>query len=76
MKMEAAEQYSACCLRIAGVPKNEAENTYVYVMALARTIDAEITLDDIDRSHRVGPIREGHKRDIILQVVAVMAPKP
>lgn len=54
-KVDAAEQYSRRnCLRIAGVPENQSENTDVYVIDLTRAIDAKVTLDDIERSHRVG----------------------
>ena len=67
-KVDAAEQYSRRnCLRIAGVPENPLENTDVYVIDMSRAIDAEVTLDDIERSHRVGPLREGKRRDIIVK---------
>ena len=73
-KMEAAEQYSRRnCLRIAGVPEDEAENTDVYVIDLSRAIDADVTLEDIDRSHRVGPIKDGRKRDIIVKFTSYRA---
>ena len=67
-KVDAAEQYSRRnCLRIAGVPENPLENTDVYVIDMSRAIDAEVTLDDIERSHHVGPLREGKRRDIIVK---------
>lgn len=68
-KVDAAEQYSRRnCLRIAGVPENQSENTDVYVIDLTRAIDAEVTLDDIERSHRVGKRRDsGRPRDIIVK---------
>ena len=56
-KVGAAEHFSNC-LRIAGVPENPLEYTDVYVIDMCRTIDAEVTLDDIELSHRVGPLRE------------------
>lgn len=52
---DAAEQYSRRnCLRITGVPESEFESTDAIVMDIATRIDADITLSDIDRSHRVG----------------------
>ena len=40
-RAEAAEQYSRCkCLRIAGVPENQSENTDIYVIDLSRMIEA------------------------------------
>ena len=67
-KMDAAEQYSRRnCLRVAGVPENPLEDTDGYILSLSRAICAEVTLDDIERSHRVGPIREGQRRDIIVK---------
>ena len=70
-KLDAAEQYSRRnCLRIAGVQENTTEDTDAYVMELSRAIDAEVTLDDIERSHRVGPVRVGQRHDIIVNFVS------
>ena len=70
-KLDAAEQYSSRnCLRIAGVQENTTEDTDAYVMELSRAIDAEVTLDDIERSHRVGPVRVGQRHDIIVNFVS------
>ena len=64
----AAEHYSRRnCLRIAGVPENPLENTDVYITDMCRAIGAEVTLDDIELSQRVGPLREGKRRDIIVK---------
>ena len=50
-----AEQYSRRnCLRISGVPENNDEVTDNIVLDLATAIDADIKLEDIDRSHRLG----------------------
>ena len=67
-RAEAAEQYSRRnCLRIAGVPENPSENTDVYVID-SRAIEAEVSLDDIERSHHVGkPRNAGRPRDIIVK---------
>ena len=69
-RAEAAEQYSRRnCLRIAGVPENQSENTDVYVIDLSRATEAEVSLDDIERSHRVGkPKNAGRPRDIIVKI--------
>ena len=55
IRADVAEQYSRRnCLRIAGVPENEAEDTDTYMIDLSKAIGADVTLDDIERSHRVG----------------------
>ena len=67
-KADAAEQYSRRnCLRIAGVPENEAADTDSFVLDLSRAIGAEIALTDIERSHRVGRPSTGRTRDIIVK---------
>ena len=67
-KADAAEQYSRRnCLRISGVPEDSSENTDVYVIDMARAIDVEVKLDEIERSHRVGPMKAGRPRDIIIK---------
>ena len=67
-KADAAEQYSRRnCLRIAGVPENEAADTDSYVLDLSRAIGAEIALTDTERSHRVGRPSTGRTRDIIVK---------
>ena len=51
-KADAAEQYSRRnCLRVAGIKEIASENTDVYVIDMAKAIGADITLDDIERSH-------------------------
>ena len=67
-KADAAEQYSRRnCLRIAGVPENDAADTDSYVLDLSRAIGAEIALTDIERSHRVGRPLTSRTRDIIVK---------
>ena len=52
-KADAAIQYSRRnCLRIVGV--SEDDDTDAYVLDLSRAIGAEVTLNDIERSHRMG----------------------
>ena len=70
-KADAAEQYSRRnCLRVAGVKEDTSENTDVLVIDLSRAIGAEISLDDIERSHRVGKPKVGRPRDIIVKFVS------
>ena len=50
-----AEQFSRRnCLRISGVPEKNDEVIDKIVLDLATAIDADIKLEDIDRSHRLG----------------------
>ena len=68
-----AEQYSRRnCLRITGIQETENEVTDDIVINLARSIDVELSLQDIDRSHRLGRPESGDigtrkPRDIIVK---------
>ena len=56
-KIDDLEQYSRrSCVRIAGIPERDNENTDDHVLDLAARLDIGIGPRDIDRSHRVGPI--------------------
>lgn len=68
-RADAAEQYSRRnCLRVAGVPEDQDENTDDYVMKLTGDLGVDVALDDIERSHRVGrPRATGRPRDIIVK---------
>lgn len=49
------EQYSRrACLRISGIKEEEGENTDDIVLNLATRVSADVRLEDLDRSHRVG----------------------
>lgn len=49
------EQYSRRnCLSISGVPQHDDESTDNIVLEIAKKINANINLTDIDRTHRVG----------------------
>lgn len=69
-----AEQYSRRnCLRVTGVPECENENTDDLILNLARSIDVELTVQDIDRSHRLGRPTNGaspRPRDIIVKFIS------
>lgn len=66
-KVDAAEQHSRRnCLRIADVPENTYENTDVHFIDLTKVIDAEVSVDDIERSHREGKHRDsGRPRKVL-----------
>lgn len=72
--LDNAEQYSRRnCLIITGVPETTEGNTDDYVCNLARAIDVDLSVDDIDRSHRLGKPRTGPEqkpRDIIVKFVS------
>ena len=77
--LESAEQYSRRnCLKISGVPENIDKSTDEYVCELARAIDVDIRVEDIDRSHRLGrpssaAEQSGRPRDIIVKFVSYRA---
>lgn len=71
-----AEQYSRRnCLRITGIPEASDEDTDTIVVTMAKDLGAELSIDEIDRSHRVGPPKHsGPKaRDIIVKFVSYRA---
>ena len=60
-------------LRIAGIPEGLGEDTDEQVLDLARDIDVDISLNDIDRSNRVGKPRTDKPRDIIVKFATYCA---
>lgn len=77
--LESAEQYSRRnCLKISGVPENIENSTDEYICDLARAIDVDIRIQDIDRSHRLGrpssaADQTGKPRDIVVKFVSYRA---
>ncbi|MCG8048797.1 MAG: hypothetical protein N0E48_24860 [Candidatus Thiodiazotropha endolucinida] len=68
-EIEGAEQYSRRnCLRISGIPETGGENTDDLILKMAGDINADVSLQEIDRSHRVGRPRENKPRDIIVKL--------
>ena len=66
---EVAEQYSRRnCLRVSGIGETVTENTDGIILKMAEAIDAGITLNEVDRSHRVGKPKAGKSRDIIVKL--------
>ena len=77
--LESTEQYNRRnCLKISGVPENIEKSTDEYVCDLARAVDVDIRIEDIDRSHRLGRSssaadERGKPRDIIVKFVSYRA---
>lgn len=68
------EQYSRRnCVRISGVLEENNEDTDRIVQNMARDLNVNLTLADIDRSHRVGKPRVGHQRPIIVKFATYRA---
>ena len=70
-RADAAEQYSRSnCLRVAGIPEVTNEDTDKIILELASTLNVDMELADIDRSHRVGRPGPGKQRDIIVKLLS------
>ncbi|XP_052787308.1 uncharacterized protein LOC128222373 [Mya arenaria] len=67
-----AEQYSRRnCLRVAVVAETTSENTDDIVLGISNAVSSGLLIEEIDRSHRVGPVRNDKKpRDIIVKFVS------
>lgn len=68
-KLNDLEQYSRRnCVRIFGVEERAEENPFDLVTALANDkLGLNVSPDDIDRTHRVGPVVAGKTRGIIVK---------
>ena len=78
VKVDKAEQYSRrYCLRLSGLPETKDESVDGKIMELAAAIDADLTITEIDRAHRLGkPRGEASKtkpRDIIIKFISFRA---
>lgn len=64
-KLDAQEQYSRRnCVRVFGCPERQGENTDAIVLKVAKDqLKVDLKLEDIERSHRVGPKRETFNKD-------------
>ena len=74
-KADKAEQYSRRnCLRLSGIPETTDESVDDKVMEVATAIDADLTIGEIDRAHRLGkPRGEVNKikpQDIIIKFIS------
>lgn len=65
------EQYQRRqCLRIFGVPEANEEDTDKLAIDIAAKIGVEVTLQDIDRSHRIGRKVDDRPRPVIVKFVS------
>ena len=70
-RADATEQYSRRnSLRVAGIPEETNEDTDKIILGLASTLNADMKIADIDRSHRAGRPGQGKQRDIIVKLVS------
>lgn len=59
LRNDELEQYSRrSCLRISGIPESANEDVSKVVLDIARRVGADIKPEDIDRTHRVGVVRD------------------
>ena len=66
---EVAEQYSRRnCIRISGIPEDDSEDTDDTVLHVARAMDVDLYIEEIDRSHRIGKPKSTKPRDIIVKL--------
>lgn len=74
-KADASEQYSRRNnLRISGLREEMGESTDQIVMALCRDIGADITIEEIDRSHRAGRVvHDAPPRSILVKFATYRA---
>lgn len=62
------EQYSRRnSIRITGFPEEKDEDTDELILNMARELNVEMNLSDIDRSHRVGKVHVGRSRAILVK---------
>ena len=70
MHHDELEQYSRrTCVRIGNIRETEGESTDDIVLDVCKKSGADISIHDIDRSHRVGKLKSGKKREIIVKFV-------
>ena len=79
IKVDPAEQYSRRnCLRVCGIPETAGESVDEKIIAMATALDSDISINDIDHSHRLGkPTRSNGQtvkpRDIIIKFTSYRA---
>ena len=73
-KLDASEQYSRrSSVRVFNIPETKGESTDDIICRLGEAVGADIFLEDIDRSHRVGRKEEDKNRPIICKFVSYQA---
>lgn len=71
MKLDDLEQYQRRqCVRIFGVGEEAGEDTDLKAIEVARKIGVDLSLHDIDRSHRIGATGGDRPRGIIVKFVS------
>ena len=72
VKQDDLEQYQRRqCLRIFGVPEEREEDTDVIAINVAKKIGVDLSIEDIDRSHRIGRSTNGEKvRPVIVKFIS------
>ncbi len=74
LKLDDQEQYSRRNLvRISGIEEHKGENTDDLVLDLSRKIGSNLTLTELDRTHRVGKPSPNKPRDIIVKFTSYRA---
>ena len=67
-QLNSLEQYSRrLCLDVSGVPETPGEDTDRLIMHTAKLAGVEIKKEDIDRSHRVGAVKPGKTRTLVVR---------
>ena len=70
-KLDASEQYSRrSSVRVFGIPERKNESTDDIICRLGEAIGADVFLEDIDRSHRVGRQDDNKIRPIICKFLS------
>ena len=70
-QLNSLEQYSRrLCLDVSGIPETSGEDTDRLVIDTAKLAGVHISKDDIDRSHRVGAVKEGKTRTLVVRFAA------
>ncbi|KAF0305574.1 hypothetical protein FJT64_022790 [Amphibalanus amphitrite] len=70
-QLNGLEQYSRrLCLDVSGIPETPNEDTDRLVMDTARLAGVDVSKTDIDRSHRVGAVKPGRPRTLLVRFVS------
>ena len=71
---DTAEQYSRRnCVRVTGIPETNDESTDDHIMEMANALSLDLTINDVDRSHRVGKKDKPGPRAIIVKFATFRA---
>ena len=71
IQLNSLEQYSRrLCLDVSGIPETANEDTDRLIMDTAKLAGVEISKEEIDRSHRVGAVKPGKARTLLVRFVS------